>query len=141
MDEMRETLNIEAERKPDYDRLCKALGGVENKVAFLVAMTHGSRNDSRMQIKKKVSYVRTSYLNEQDRALVAAVALAHGLSESEFSWDRALTIAEEYSRGGMVLLRGDMEALNEFAKSFPLDVIGAAPEPTSASPEQSPENE
>lgn len=137
---MRETLNIEAdpERKPDYDRLCKAFGGVENKVAFLVAMTHGVRNDSCMPVKKKVSYVRTSYLNEQDKALIAAVALAHGLSEADFSWDQALSIAEEYSRGGIALLRKEMEAVNEFVKAFPLDVMGAAPkEPAPIDAEQS----
>ncbi len=130
MEAVRETLNVEndPDRRPEYDRLRNALGGVETKVSFLISMMYGFQNRSRMPLKKKISYVRISYLNEEDRCLVAAVALESGLTEDTFSWNEAFEIAEEYARGGIALLRNRLEDIHEFENSFPLEILAQSPE-------------
>jgi len=140
---MRETINVEMDpdRRPDYAQLVKALGGVDNKVAFLVAMMHGIRNNARKSLKRKVSYFRTSYLNAEDKCLIAAVALQNGVSEQDFSWEKAFLVAEEYSRGGIALLREELSNRSDFEKAFPLDVMGAAPDTPSTVDESEPTDE
>lgn len=127
----RETLSIDEKKKDIYELLGKKLGNVENKVAFLVAMSYGFNRGTRLPLERKVSWVRTSYLNDEDKCLMVAVVLgsAEGLPTEPVAMNDIYSVAEEYARGGVALLREMLEDPAGFEKQFILELMSMMPSP------------
>lgn len=125
----RETLAIDEKKKDVYELLRKKLGNVENKVAFLVAMSYGFSRETRLPLEQKVSWVRTSYLNDEDKCLMVAVMLGPlaELPVEPIGMNDVYTVAEEYARGGVALLREMLEDPAGFEKQFMLELLSLMP--------------
>lgn len=125
------TLNIEAERKPDFDLLVRRLSvgerRVEGKDAFLLAMAYGFRSGQRQEIEKRLSYARIEQLVEVDRCMIVAVALESGIRADDLTMAAAYKIAEEYARAGIALLRDKLDEPLEFRNELMLEMLEAAP--------------
>jgi len=125
----RETLSIDEKKKDTYELLRKRLGNVENKVAFLVAMSYGFAHDTRLPCETRVSWVRTSYLNAEDKCLMVAVALGKALELPSEALDMndVYTTAEEYARGGIAVLKELLESSLGFEQQFMLETLALVP--------------
>ena len=119
------TLSIDEEKKELYELLRKRLGGEDTKFAFLLAMSYGYVNKARMPLRKKMSWVRASYLNDQDRCLMVAVALAESdeVKPEQANMRAVFAIAEEFARGGIALLREVLESPTDFHQRLITDVL------------------
>ena len=100
---------IEKSDKKDYDRLLERdspLRGKDNKELFILAMTVGFREGQRMSLSKKEGYFMTSYLNEEEKSIIKALAVAEeGDLGVLINKKKVHTIAEEYANGGIKLLK------------------------------------
>lgn len=135
----RETLAIDEKKKDVYELLRAKLGNVENKTAFLVAMSYGFNRGTRMPLEQKVSWVRTSYLNDEDKCLMVAVVLGSQdeLPTEPVAMNDIYTVVEEYARGGVALLRETLEDPAGFEKQFMLELMSMMPQPADESTAES----
>lgn len=134
----RETVAIDEKKKDVYELLRKKLGNVENKVAFLVAMSYGFSRNTRLPLEQKVSWFRTSYLNDEDKCLMVAVVLGAmaELPTEPIEMNDIYTVAEEYARGGVALLKEMLEDPAGFEKQFMLELMSMMPTPPQAASEE-----
>lgn len=134
----RETVAIDEKKKDAYELLRKKLGNVENKVAFLVAMSYGFSRNTRLPLEQKVSWFRTSYLNDEDKCLMVAVVLGAmvELPTEPIEMNDIYTVAEEYARGGVALLKEMLEDPAGFEKQFMLELMSMMPTPPQAASEE-----
>lgn len=130
----RETLSIDEKKKDVYELLRKRLGDVPNKVAFLVAMSYGYSHDTRLPCESRVSWVRTSYLNAEDKCLMVAVALGNAadLPSEAIDMNDVYVTAEEYARGGIAVLKEMLESSLGFEQQFMLEVLALVPKANDA---------
>ncbi len=124
-------IHIDDSKKADFEHLRDSLS-VENKVAFLIAMTYGYKHDMRAPIEKRLGWTRTSYLDDEDKCLVSAIALASGSPANTHSLAKSLSIAEEYARGGITLLKDLWESSGELSGSLSVEVIASQKEAVGA---------
>ncbi|NPV51681.1 MAG: hypothetical protein HPY60_10885 [Candidatus Methanofastidiosum sp.] len=106
--EGQEILYVDKDNKYLYDEI-KFLQGFERKDQFIFAMAFGFINDFKPKLNKKEFITRTSYLKEEDNALLKAVALKSTenidiLSDKK----RIYGIAERYANGGIQLLADEV---------------------------------
>ena len=123
-----------------YDRLKETeeifrVKGLEWKDIFIIAVGWGVRKNSRKQIQKQYSggLFRTSYLREEDEALLAAVALYDASDEkilADGEKEKVVEIAEEYAHGGIHELWDWVQStpLETFEKDFEAEVVKLARE-------------
>ena len=102
------TLNINKSDRKIYDEIIEnsELKG-KTKEVFLLATVIGFKKGNRISIKgNKESYVRTEYLNDEDRTLMNAIAI-HETKDEEIIQDQkeVFNIVEEYAHVGIKILR------------------------------------
>jgi hypothetical protein len=102
------TLSIDDQDRVQYEEKLKrepVFNSRDNKDVFLVAMSFGFKNKVRVPLRKKFGFVRTSYLQIEDDALMDVVAYGDtGDPEVLADRGRVYQIAEEYAHGGIGLL-------------------------------------
>jgi hypothetical protein len=104
----------------DYKKLGESLGKPTNKDQFMLAMSWGFRNGTRVEdFRRSGNGARIDYLKEEDLALIAAVHLAtSGDPNALSSVDDGFTIAEQYAEGGILLLRKMMDEPGDFSRKL-----------------------
>ncbi|HET6350844.1 MAG TPA: hypothetical protein VFG89_01785 [Coriobacteriia bacterium] len=123
----RDRVYIDGERRGEFETLARRMGGVDNKDAFLFAMSYGFAHGMRKPFRDRYGFVLSKYFNEEDHCLMAAVAMAGRDEISEdFSMDEAYGIAEEYARGGIGLLREQLADGVEFRENLSIEVLQTA---------------
>ena len=132
------TLAMDEKKKDLYELLRKKLGNVETKVAFLVAMSYGYYRGSRLTLDRKVSWVRTEYLSDEDKCLMVALVLgtADDLPTTPIVMNDIYSAAEEYARGGIAMLREMLEDPAGFEKQFMLELMSMMPTAAASTVEQ-----
>lgn len=87
------------------------LAGQDNKVAFLLAMMVGFREDRSLELgPKKDGYILTSYLNDKERTIIRALAVSTtGSLDILADKKEVYAIAEKYAAGGIDHLRSEIE--------------------------------
>jgi len=103
------TLNIKKSDREIYNNILEnsPLKGRSNKEAFLLAAVVGFKKGQRISISgNKESYVRTEYLNDDDRVLINAIAIKE-TEKIEIIQDKkeVFNIIEEYAHGGLISLK------------------------------------
>jgi hypothetical protein len=120
-----------------YDRLKETeeifrVKGLEWKDIFIIAVGWGIRKKSRKPIQKRDSggLFRTSYLREEDEALLAATALYDASDEILADGEKVVKIAEEYAHGGIHELWDWVRStpFEAFEKDFEREVVKLARE-------------
>jgi hypothetical protein len=121
----RETISIDEDKKDLFEKLRTKLGNVENKTAFMVAMAYGWKNGSRLELNKRLGWVRTSYLSDTDKALMIAIAGSDPQYQEATVADMNVIygLAEEYARGGIAHLRELLESPLDFQKQLATEVM------------------
>lgn len=80
----------------------------DNKHLFLLAMCIGYHSESRIKTSewdKKEGYVRLEYLDEAEKSIINALAVAEeGNLEVLFDMKNVYSVAEEYAAGGINIL-------------------------------------
>ena len=78
----------------------------ENKDIFLAAMVIGFNEQCKMELKTKEGWIMKSYLDDQDLALIRAIAIAEeGNLNVLLDEPRVFSIAEQYAAGGIRFLK------------------------------------
>lgn len=99
---------IERSDRKIYDRLKKSdspFEGRENKELFIMAMVLGFKEGGTRELKKKEGYVRTEYLNNEEKSLIKAIAIDKaGTLSALMSKEDVYSIAEQYAAFGIRLL-------------------------------------
>ncbi len=102
-------LYIRKSDKKDYDRLLERdspLAGKENKVLFIMAMILGFHEGNKRELDKKEGYIRTEYLNPEEKSIIKAIAIAEeGDLNILLDKKKVYSIAEGYAAGGIRLLK------------------------------------
>jgi len=102
-------------------------------------MVSGYYEGSRVKIKKKEGYVRESYLNPEDRALINALAVSEeGNLNVLLDAQRVFSIAEEYATGGIRLLKARVfgEEYGSYTKKLESELLRAYEKITETRPEE-----
>jgi hypothetical protein len=91
---------------------------VNNKTAFLIAMSWGFRNRMCADGFKKhgAGWVRIEYLRPEDLALMAALQYAESGTDSLIDHEARLDLAERYAEGGALLLGQQLAQPEDFRK-------------------------
>ncbi|MEM2146930.1 MAG: hypothetical protein QW491_05910 [Thermoproteota archaeon] len=101
-------INVNESDKAIYDRLTEKGGPLEdfdNKYVFLLAMALGYANNIKTELTKKTWLFRTSYLDENEKAMIKAVAIAEeGSLAALLDKEKIYSLAEQYAAGGIRLL-------------------------------------
>ena len=102
------TLKINKSDRKIYDEIIEnsELKG-KTKEVFLLATVIGFKSGNRISIKgSKDNYVRTEYLNDEDRALMNSIAI-YEMKDEEIIQDQKVVfdIIEEYAHVGIKILR------------------------------------
>jgi hypothetical protein len=111
---------IDANDKPTYDMLSEKGGpleGMDNKDMFLLAMALGYMNNIKVELKDRLYFFRTSYLDNHEKALLKAIAVSEEGSLDVLSDKKKIySLAEQYATGGLKLLRNI--AFEKFGKDL-----------------------
>lgn len=99
--------------KDDYKRIQERdspLAQKENKYIFMMAMVIGYKEGSRVNLPKgKEEWVRTEYLNSDEKSVIKAIAVAEeGSLDVLLDKKKVYSIAEEYAAGGIKLLKNSI---------------------------------
>mgnify|MGYP001608295426 CR=1 FL=1 len=102
------TLKINKSDRKIYDEIIEnsELKG-KTKEVFLLSTVIGFKSGNRISIKgSKDNYVRTEYLNDEDRALMNSIAI-YEMKDEEIIQDQKVVfdIIEEYAHVGIKILR------------------------------------
>lgn len=94
--------------------------GLENKDFFLLALLLGVAKKSKVPLIEKEGFVRDSYLNDNDKMLLQAVAVADvGEASVLANPSEIFSIAERYANGGGEYFRAMLfEDPGSFTKKF-----------------------
>lgn len=94
--------------------------GFENKDIFLLAMCLGFNEKNRKALDTREGYFLSKYLNEEDKAVINALAVGEERSlEVLFDKKKVFSIAEEYATRGIHLLHDKVfSGLGSFSKRF-----------------------
>ena len=77
-----------------------------NKEVFIMAMIMGLKQGSRISFQTKQEFVREEYLNDDERILIRAIAVAEEKTLSVLlDMTKVYQIAEEYAAGGIKILK------------------------------------
>jgi len=102
------TLNINKSNRKVYDEIIEnsELKG-KTKEVFLLAAVIGFKKGHRVSIKgNKESYVRTEYLNDEDRTIMNAIAIKETKDEEIIQDQKEVfNIVEEYAHVGIKIIR------------------------------------
>ncbi len=118
------TLNIKKTDFPLYQEIINssALKGRSNKEVFFLAAVLGFKKGRRVSIKGgKKSYVRTEFLNEEDRTLMNAIAIRETKNADIINDQKEVfNIVEEYAHVGLAILKGMVfeKETGSFLKKF-----------------------
>jgi len=100
---------INKEDRKDYERLLdrdSPFKEKENKDLFIMAMAVGYAEGNKTRLKKREGFFRESYLEDRDRAIICALAVAEKGNLNVLLDKRdVFSIAEEYAAGGIKLLK------------------------------------
>lgn len=124
-------LSVDRKDLEDFNRLKATdspFAGSQNKDVFIAAMVIGYYEGSRVKIKRKEGYVRESYLNPEDRALINALAVSEdGNLNVLLDAQKVFSIAEEYATGGIRLLKARVfgEAYGSYTKKLESELLRA----------------
>lgn len=128
MEEPGEILYIDETDQPFYDEITvfPARGDghlLTNTEKFLLAVAYGFKNNVEKEIKKRVGggFLRRSYLQPQDLALLDAVAVARAKGDLSVILNQAevLQTAQRLAHGGALLAQSE----NEFRKGYWIDKL------------------
>ncbi|TET21463.1 MAG: hypothetical protein E3J71_09650 [Candidatus Stahlbacteria bacterium] len=118
---------IAEDDKALYERLNEEFQKrMSNKNQFLLAMAVGFKEGNFRSFGKKVSFVRTEYLNDEDKALINSVAIKEtGGVEVLSKTEEVFRIAEGYAHGGIRLLNTQITSkqFGSFFKQFEKEVV------------------
>lgn len=105
-----ELLYVDKDNKHLYDDLSfLQIKEFERKDQFMFAVAFGFINDFNPELKRKEFITRTSYLNEDDQALLNAIAVKSTGSIDVLSDKKEIYhIAERYANGGIQLLSDEV---------------------------------
>lgn len=102
-------LDIKKEDKEVYDEIRSngPLKGKQTKEVFLLAASLGYSNKTRIKLSgNRISYVRTEYLDKEDKVLINSIAINENNSLDILQdKDEIFKIIEEYAHAGLPLLR------------------------------------
>lgn len=135
-------LYIDKKDLDDFNRLKATdspFAGSQNKDVFMAAMVIGYYEGSRVKIKKKEGYVRESYLNSEDRALINALAVSEeGNLNVLLDAQRVFSIAEQYATGGIRLLKARVfgEEYGSYTKKLESELLRAYEKIAEIQPEE-----
>lgn len=131
----KQVVYIDNEDREVYERLHEEeemFKDLDWKDIFIIAVGWGIRKKSRKPIQKRDSggFFRTSYLREEDEALLAAVALYDASDEILADGEKVVKIAEEYAHGGIHELWDWVRStpFEAFEKDFEREVVKLARE-------------
>jgi len=100
---MPDRLYIDESEREIYERLRDhpLLKRRSNKELFLLAMSLGFLYDMRKPLKKPWGFVRTEYLNEEEKSLILSIGIyAEGL-DALLNKKKIFSTAEEYASAGV----------------------------------------
>lgn len=96
------------------------------KDIFMIAFAIGFRNGLRRELSKQHSggLFRRSYLMEEDKACIAAVAVCEESPDLLLDGEKIIRIAEEYAHAGIGILYSKQESLlGTFEKDFEREIL------------------
>jgi hypothetical protein len=98
------------------ERLTKGGMSIANKTVFMLCLAVGfEMQKTRPRPPRRSDAVVLSYLNDQDKALMSAIALAHTKDHTVLmDEDKVFDIIEEYAAGGLEVLVTQMETGPDF---------------------------
>jgi hypothetical protein len=112
------TLTLDDRLRPVFERIMGELGIEDNKTAYLMLAAYGYSNGAAAtDFNKAYTATRTAYLNDEERALVAAMAMEPGSDEPP-SMAIAFQLAERYANGGTQLISELLDSPKGFARAF-----------------------
>jgi len=124
-------LSVDKKDLEDFNRLKATdspFAGSQNKDVFIAAMVIGYYEGSRVKIKRREGYVRESYLNSEDHALINALAVSEeGNLNVLLDAQKVFSIAEEYATGGIRLLKARVfgEEYGSYTKKLESELLRA----------------
>jgi len=122
MAKLRDRLFIDKDDKASYEHLKEEsmFADKDNKDVFIMAMVYGYSRKESTAIDRKHGYVRTSYLNDEDWALLRAIALAEESAEVLADSEKVCQLCEQYANAGIKLLYGKIikGSFGSFEKEF-----------------------
>jgi len=102
-------LYIRKSDRKDYDRLLEKdspLVGKENKDLFMMALITGFHEGTRIKLDKREGFFFLYHLNDDENSIIKAIAVAEeGDLNILLDKKKVYSIAEEYTAGGIKLLR------------------------------------
>jgi len=118
MEKEQALLQMDDAFRPVFDRIVSELGIEDNKKAFLMLASYGYLMKApATDYKKNYSVTRTSYLSDEEKALVAAMAMDQHASEPP-SMAVAYQLVERYANGGIALIQELLDSPKGFGRSF-----------------------
>ena len=135
-------LSVDRKDLEDFNRLKATdspFAGSQNKDVFIAAMVIGYYEGSRVKIKRKEGYVRESYLNPEDLALINALAVSEeGNLNVLLDAQKVFSIAEEYATGGIRLLKARVfgEEYGSYTKKLESELLRAYEKIAETQPEE-----
>lgn len=118
MEKEQSLLQLDDAYRPAFEKIMSELGIEDNKQAYLLLATYGHLTGAlATDFNKKYSATRTSYLSDEEKALVAAMAMEPGASEPP-SMAVAYQVAERYANGGAQLITEMLDSPKGFARAF-----------------------
>lgn len=112
--EIPDILYCDKDEREFYDTLLdeEIFKGMDLKHVFMLAVVTGLRAGKRNELKKRVSggLIRESYLDDSERAVISAIAVATDESGLKVLLDKrkVYQMAEEFASGGIQLLKNDV---------------------------------
>ena len=99
------------------ERLTKGGVKIANKTSFMLCLAVGFElKKTRPRPPRRSDAVVLSYLNDQDKALMSSIALAHSRDHTVLlDEDKVYDIIEEYAAGGLEVLVTQMEKGADFS--------------------------
>jgi len=116
----------------------------ENKDIFLAAMVIGFNEQCKMELKTKEGWMMKSYLDDQDLALIRAIAIAEeGDLNVLLDEPKVFSIAEQYAAGGIRLLKDRVFGVDfgSYAKRLESDLLRTFEKIIKTKPEKKPTTE